>query len=175
LIPIREAVQISMFDKTIRSEVALELSASWPFPVKDPSRLVVFYYSTFVAPKRPNRIYPPQWRTLISADDGKVVSVEKRKPADFGVSGPPDVPMAEHSYPKDWTQEFVDGITSELTVLCDDLYPAWLTGRSSQEPAIRRSILAFRKLFPDWAARPMLVCYRHVAPEFFAWAQLDNV
>jgi hypothetical protein len=160
----KKAMDIGTFDQAIRKRVAMELGASWPVPVEN--SIVFFYFARFgPPPAQVDQLYPPSWVVSLSPEDGRVLNIEKKDPAYFGIDGRPDKPFAQHAYPSDWTFGTVTKKKDRLFECMDILYPEWMYGRVPDS----RSAIDFRALFPELAAPPMMVCYRHISPRFFSW------
>ena len=174
MLPISELIRIGSFDRRIREKVGLELRASWPFPDRRLSAVVIFYYQRYSRPPAElAELFPPTWEALISVE-GDIISLDLKTPSDYGIGSPPDVPFAKHGYPRDWSRPSISAIRSDLETVCDQLYPAFLRGVASQSEILKQPRRRFCELFPDWAPRPMLVCYRAVSPEFYSWTGLDG-
>jgi hypothetical protein len=171
----KQAVQLARFDKKIRSKVALELQASWPVPLRARAKLQIgfFYYARWgPPPAQVDELYPPSWWAVISSDDGALLTLERRKPGDYGLAGPPDKPFAEHAFPSSWTPVLVRQMSDEVLSLLDTLSITWLSATTTDSPGVKVKKVRFNKLFPELAAPPMLVCYRAVSPEFYEWVGL---
>jgi hypothetical protein len=161
----KKAMEIGSFDEAIRKNVAMELEPSWPVPVEN--FIVFFYFARFgPPPAQVDQLYPPSWVASLSPEDGRVLNIEKKDPAYFGISGQPDKPFAQHAYPSDWTPDSIMKMKARLFECMDILYPEWISNRAPDG----RSAPDFRTLFPEMAAPPMMVCYRHISPRFFSWA-----
>jgi hypothetical protein len=171
MLSMERAKNICDVSPTIRQRVALELKASFPFPVTVGQEIFLraFYYARFGPPPRPLAdLYPPNWLVTLSPDNGRLVALEEKPPQFYGIDGAHDKPFAQHAYTYDWTPEELERNKKLFFDIYDRLFRDWRRNplSANADPEEKR---IFRRLFNELSPSPLLKSYLAVGRDFFTW------
>lgn len=173
-----EINDILRFDDSIRSKIALEMTASLPIPLRQAvnGRNVLFAQSFYFGRKyypefEKADLYPPSWKVRVNWQTGDVIDIEEKESDYFGVGRDRFTSFATVSYRSmaDEANERQLGTVMErldrLLELYDTVVDQWMLGSA---PA-RGSANQFQSLFTSLVEPPLLPVYRKLGSDFFGW------
>lgn len=169
---VRQVYEVASTGAAIREKVALELSASWPVPIRKAGGYAFkfFYYRLSGPPRKPSfDIYPPVMVVEIDADGRPDVPADV-SPATLGLRSPPGVVLGTHAWPASWTQSQIDAKVVGLLEAYDRMIPLWLSHGSAADPRGED----FARRFVELSEPTLLPYYRALGPDFFAWIGLST-
>jgi hypothetical protein len=166
-VSVRSLYELASTGPSIRHEVPLELSASWPIPVRSGAvaDFVFFYYRLSGPPAKPSfDVFPPVMTLRISAN-GEAGSPLNAAPGTLGLHVASSHVLGTHSWPTSWSQGDMDSKVAALLTAYDRVIPIWLSGGSPADARVQE----FRRQFLELTESVLLPCYRTLGPDFFAW------
>jgi len=173
MISMQEAAKICDVSPKIREKVAIELQASYPFPIRESGKIFLkaFYSAMFGPPPSESyALYPPRWIVTLSSDDGSIIDLRKEPPEYFGITGRPDQPFAQFAFTHDWSLEELEENLSVFFQTYDVLVRQWSQSPSSDASKTdSEEKKLFRNLFDKLSPTPLLRCYLKLGQDFFTW------
>ena len=170
-----KADRICNDSQEIREKVALELRASFPFPVILYGEVLIraFYYARFGPPPAAvDDLYPPKWLVTLSSDKGQIISLERKPPEFYGINGAPNQPFAQHAYTHYLSLESMEKDKKQFFQAYDNLVNEWITSKFNNNDS--QSKKAFRELFNRLSPPPLLKSYLIVGRDFFNWMGFNS-